>query len=265
MQFGGRDSANNPTKQTWQLSSGCWTQQNPSSSPSPRSRMVAAYDPASEAIVAFGGDTRLPGDASLAFQRDTWIWNGSEWSQAAVSGPSLPAPSIAYDPKSGHIILTGTNAVSDVVNETWSWTGSSWQQLHPASAPPARIQSTLAEDPAAGEVVLFGGRQTNAILADTWVWDGSSWLEKQVSGPSVRSDAAMAFDQQSGLIVLFGGNGSAGPLTDTWTWDGATWAALNPSHAGPVFPSAVETSTHVLLVNGAGDVATWTGQDWAFH
>jgi hypothetical protein len=263
--FGGRDSTNAPVAGTWQWLSGCWTKLSLTTNPSARSGMVATYDAAHQVVVAFGGDARLPEDASLTFQFDTWIWNGTTWAEASTSGPPLIVPSIAFDPKSAHVILTGANGRTDAVNETWSWTGSSWQQLHPATAPPARIQSSIAEDPSAGQVVLFGGRQTNAILGDTWTWDGSTWLEKQISGPSIRSDAAMAFDQQSGLIVLFGGDGNAGPLTDSWTWDGTTWASKNPSHAGPEFSSAVETPNHVLLVNGAGDTAMWTGLDWAIQ
>jgi len=224
--------------------------------------MVATYDPVHQNILAFGGDSRMPGEATLVYDSDTWAWDGLEWTESAVSGPSLIAPSIAFDPTSGKVILTGANGTTDSVNETWSWNGSSWQQLHPVASPPARIQSALAEDPSAGQLVLFGGLQTNGKLSDTWVWNGSTWIRKQVTGPTARSDAAMAFDQQSGVVVLFGGNGNAGPSPETWTWDGSSWTRMSPVHSGPAFASAVETSTHVLLANGIGDVAAWTGQEW---
>ena len=224
--------------------------------------MVATYDPARQVIVAFGGDSRLPGDASLAFDSDTWTWNGSNWAIASASGPPLIAPSIGYDSKSGHVILTGSNGLTDAVNETWSWTGTAWQQLHPSKSPPARIQSALAEDPATGQVVLFGGLQTNARLGDTWIWDGSTWLQKLVAGPSVRSRAAMAFDRQSGVVLLFGGQGYTGPNNDSWIWDGNQWTQVNPTHPAPSFAVAAEGPNHVMLANGAGDVALWIGQDW---
>lgn len=260
--FGGRNPSNDPVATTWQWSNGCWTQLSPTPSPSARSRMVATYDPTRQSIVAFGGDSRQAGDSALTFDSDTWTWNGSSWVLASSSGPSLIAPSIAFDPVSGHVILTGANGQTDAVNETWSWTGSSWQQLHPASSPPARIQSAIAENPTGDQLVLFGGLQTNSILGDTWIWDGTTWDQKSVGGPSPRADAAMAFDRQSGVVLLFGGQGGAGPKTDSWAWNGSQWSQLTPASAAPSFSAAVEGQSHVLLANGAGNLSMWTGQDW---
>ena len=260
--FGGRDAANKPVAATWQWSGGCWSQLSPSLSPPARSDMTAAYDPTHQVIVAFGGDPRLPGDGSLTFDSDTWLWNGSNWTEAAVAGPALIAPSIGFDPTSNRVILTGADGKTDAVNETWSWTGSSWQELHPTTAPPARIQAAMSEDPKVGQLVLFGGAQTNGRLNDTWIWDGSTWVPKTVTGPSPRSVAAMAFDRQSGFVLLVGGDSAAGPIKDLWLWDGSSWTAASPTHQALDFPIAVEGSSHVMLANGSGEVAMWTGQDW---
>lgn len=120
----------------------------------------------------------------------------------------------------------------------------------------------MAEDPRVGQVVLFGGLQTNGRLGDTWIWDGSTWLEKTVAGPSARAHAAMAFDRQSRSVLLLGGDGYAGPIKDSWTWDGTRWTPVSPTHQAIDFPVAVEGTSHVILANGTGDIAVWTGQDW---
>ena len=259
--FGGLDAQNNPSADTWAWSTGCWTKVNASSSPSPRDDMVAIYSSADRVVIGYGGAVGGAGQpAAVVF--DTWVWNGSNWSLRATSGPQLIAPSIVDDPKTGHVLLIGTDARTDNVEEVWSWSGASWGKLNPPSSPPARLLASIAPDPATGTVILFGGRQTNGSLGDTWVWDGTTWTRSLASGPSARFSAALAYDPVTKRVILAGGQGSTGLILETWAWDGSTWIQLHPKHPASS-DAAVASPDHIYLVDCFGNVTSWDGQDWA--
>src|SRR5262245_54635307 len=52
-----------------------WEQKAPPTSPSARDRLAMTWDGARGQVVLFGGDD---GSGSLA---DTWVWDGSTWTQ----------------------------------------------------------------------------------------------------------------------------------------------------------------------------------------
>src|SRR4029077_18344563 len=120
---GGLAGLNN---ETWLLRSGSWTQAGPQHFPLGRQNPGIAYDAARQQVVMFGGYTA----SSIQFgdSNDTWIWNGNDWSQVAMSSPmnSLPsvreAPAMAYYPDASLTILFGgysaNGAQTSVLNDT---------------------------------------------------------------------------------------------------------------------------------------------------
>jgi hypothetical protein len=202
-----------------------------------------AYDAATKQVVLFGGAS-----ASGTLLNDTWLWNGSGWSQFTPNPKISPTPpaeegaAMAYDANLRELILFGGETqVSDpptLSNQTWAWNGGAWYQLVSAQGgpPPARYGAILSgDDSGSGQFVLFGGTGvadggTAAVLGDTWTFDGTTWhAQSPPTSPPARTDAAATWDGARSEVVMFGGQGSQGSgnwLGDTWTWKGFTWSQV---------------------------------------
>ena len=149
-------------------------------SPPARYRGAMAYDTANSQVVLFGGNN----GSDL---NDTWVYNGSTWTQ-----------------------VIGTSGC------TTACTGG----------PSARDNLTMASDPAVGNVVLFSGNNGTSGTNETWVYNGTSWTQvidagcttACTSSPTARGSSAMAFDGATAQLVVFGGYGAAAAtgLNDTW-------------------------------------------------
>jgi hypothetical protein len=118
--FGGYGS--NPfLNDTWTWNGTTWTQLNPATSPPVRAGASMAYDPGTGQLVLFGGTN---GAANNAMLNDTWTWNGTNWTQQApvTSPPGRAYASMAYDPGTGQLVLTGAaNSNGNYLNDTWTW------------------------------------------------------------------------------------------------------------------------------------------------
>jgi hypothetical protein len=94
--------------------------------PTARQAMGMSWD--GTHIVLFGG-TENGGD----IKGDTWIWNGSTWTQVFPANPPCPRHShrMAYDSVRGEVVLFGgtgdATACTEgggVRNDTWIWNGT---------------------------------------------------------------------------------------------------------------------------------------------
>lgn len=263
---------------TWTWDGSSWTERHPSRSPSPRTRMAMAYDEAHQVVLLFGGTDRfltVPGSANRS---DTWIWDGSTWTQRQPGpAPSLAEAVMAFDPSSKRVVLFGSHAEGGAA-ETWTWDGSLWKQELPAHSPSGRLGASLAYDVASHRVLLFGGfNQAEGNLNDTWAWDGSSWIQEQPpNSPPPRQQAALARNAVG--LLLFGGTGVQGPtFGDTWLWNGVDWLQLHPctvpsprvgaSAANDGGTSVIVMFGGVAVPSGAlggysGETWLWDGSDW---
>jgi hypothetical protein len=186
-------SAGGPNYSTYGLSltaSGgpTWTALVPYGTASPSFRYGASlvYDPQTQTLVLFGGQT------PSGYLNDTWTYNGATgtWSEAtpATSPPARAYASMVYDAASGTVILFGGTNASGQLGDMWQWDGSTWTQItansDPAAAtlPPARSGAAMAEYTPSGSaepsIVLYGGtgavtasgsnQTTIGALDDTW-------------------------------------------------------------------------------------------------
>jgi hypothetical protein len=231
------------------------------------------FDAATGQVVLFGG---LSGGAVSG---DTWVWNGTDWTQQfpAHSPSARQLAPTAFDMATGQLVLFG--GVSDlsgtvVLGDTWVWNGTDWTQQSPAHTPPARDFASMAFDAATGQVVLFGGFSGSAVLGDTWVWNGTDWTQQSPAhSPPARDHASMAFDAATGQLVLFGGPTGSAVLGDTWVWNGTDWTQQFPAHSPSPRedpPMAFDAATGQLVLFGGLDAAghfpvdtwVWNGTDW---
>lgn len=251
---------------TWTWSDGCWSMAQPADAPSPRAYAVMAYDPTMKHVMLFGGQHEAAGAGPIAFN-DTWIWNGTSWTELPLTGPSLKGAVGAFDTAREELVVFGWSAL-DGSAQTWTLKGNRWIQAKPASSPPARGQPAIAYDPPSQLVILFGGFSEGlGLLNDTWSWDGTTWRNaKPAHSPSPRLGASLC--AAGSTDVLFGGDPDA---ADTWVWSGSDWAPVTTA----VTPSGRQNATCVSSPQGraiffAGvsttqllnDVWVWNSTAW---
>ena len=192
--FGGSGACGISCSDTWLFNGTTWTQAIdpsdthgcPSTCPDSPPALFwgsMAYDPGTKNIVLFGGEDSTAKDVA-----GTWTWNGSVWTDRGAdpsSKTSVPAglyeTAMAYDARSGNLVLFGGAGVGGYESTTSVWNGASWTQaIDPRDAdscpvtcpasPPGRVAGGLAYDPESGDVVLFGGQDGGGTRIDTWFW-----------------------------------------------------------------------------------------------
>ncbi len=237
--FGGalENNSNTPTLlgDTWAWDGSTWTQEFPKNSPPARYQHAMAYDSVHGQVVLFGG---LNGDLLNDALADTWLWDGTNWTEAspATSPPARSNHAMAYDSNHSEVVLFGGETNSGSSTDTWLWDGTNWTDAPPQAGPPARIGQTMAYDSAHDQVVMFGGigSTSSPTLGDIWTYGVGAI---QVAGPSV-NEVISAGD--------FGGFPSAAPgswveiygtdlASQTLGWTGADFNGNNaPTSLGGV-------------------------------
>ncbi len=107
--------------------------------------MAAASDGCSGSdthIVMFGGSGRS-GDLN-----DTWVWNGSEWREMVVTGPSARHGAVMTDAgcfgaTEVSLVLFGGEDTS-VLDDTWIWDGQAWEIVATDDSPSGRAGHVMA-------------------------------------------------------------------------------------------------------------------------
>ena len=234
--FGGTFSDFTPSNETWTWNGSTWTKQTPANSPPARVGFAMAYDATRGQVVIFGGVgvRGAPGADANGFFTDTWVWDGTDWTQKANGpGPLLHVPMV-YDAARQEVVLYGGSVGSpNPLGDTWVWNGTTWTQKFPATSPGPRASHRLAYDAGRGRVVMFGGSGSgDQPIADTWEWDGTTWTQKfPVTSPSGRNASSLAYDAGRQRVVLFSGTlGTSIPVDNaTWEWDGTNWTPASPA------------------------------------
>ena len=216
--FGGQDSTG-PLNETWVWNGTTWTQLHPATSPPARLWHGMAFDSVHGKVVMFGGTAS---DAQpFSYLSDTWLWDGTNWTQAypPVSPSGRQAPAMAFDSVHGQVVLFGGADASGPQGDTWVWDGSFWNAQE-VMQPPARRCASMSFDPLHTQVVMFGGDDGTTEKNDTWTWGASGWTQQNPAhSPSARSGQGQAWDSVRNLTVMFGGD----QASDTWLWNGSDW------------------------------------------
>lgn len=203
-----------PFPETWVYSGGVWTKRNPSTSPPPRTAPAAMADPARSQILMWGGSNKTPPsganttetmetvDSMLA---DTWLWNGSNWSQItpthspdrrlqAFGGDGYQnTPPQLFGGQSASAVDANDDGQLDLLLGTWDdlwiWTGSDWQQqltnsdIRDRQGSAGRSEHVIAYDTLRKQAVIFGGYSfTTEESTATWTWQppfGNPMLPRQ--------------------------------------------------------------------------------------
>ena len=231
--FGGTST---PLNDTWVWDGVNWTQKSPKSSPAARRDAVMAYDGAHGQVVLFGGFSVNPSTFASTTFGDTWIWDGTNWTQQSpMSSPSARSASgMAYDAAHGEIVLVGgADAATNVQNDTWVWNGSNWAKQTPQTNPPLVGSFGIAYDSVHSQTLIFGGldstgNDTNGLWALSLGGVLRPVINNVVSASGFGGfSAASAGD----WVEIYGANFAASPQT----WAGSDFNGNNaPTSLGGV-------------------------------
>ena len=149
---------------TWIWNGATWSTANTLPVPPARNCDSMAWDSWHNGIVMAGGLVTglLPG----GFLEDTWIWNGTNWTELFPSSvPPMYLAPFVFD------AALGTSVLIDPPG-TWTWNGTTWVLL--PSTTPSLSYPNMAYDSVHAQIVLFGGYAQNAqgssILSNqTWI------------------------------------------------------------------------------------------------
>jgi len=207
---------------------------------------------AGDQIVLFGG---VLGGTEYA---DTWIWDGTTWSERHPTMAPAARSDAAITSIGGRAVLYGGGSKAGDYADFWAWDGAGWTALPSSSPSPSSSSNFPSARAGAGmatlgsKVVLFGGIE-GVFFNDTWEWDGTSWaLRLPGMTPPARESFAMA--TLPDRVVVFGGWVGV-DADDTWEWDGTAWRQRTPMVRPPRRSNHAMAAlgTDVIMFGGYGD------------
>jgi hypothetical protein len=106
---------------TWVWDGTNWTLKSPSTSPPARDSQAMAYDALHGQVVLFGGYNGNSGP----YLGDTWVWDGTNWTQkpSSTSPPPRSGHAMAYDTAHAQVVLFGGGFGVGLFSDTWVWQG----------------------------------------------------------------------------------------------------------------------------------------------
>ncbi len=277
VRYGGQTTAGVQTFQTWVYRSDNWLGWQISGSPvAPPARAFCAmaFDDTRNEVVLFGG---LAGTTRM---NDTWVWNGSTWTQKSPANtpPERSHTAMAWDATREQVVLFAGRGVSGALQDTWVWDGTDWTQKTPVTVPPARVNHAMAPYPPLSKVAMACGNSVDAINSgtargDLWMWSGEDWSSIGNLFP-LSEAASLVFDPVNSVLLHHAGAVRTGTTTTALSaltsWSHASPVATLPALSvryqhGAVWHDALKR----MIVNGGrttsadiADTYAWSGGDW---
>lgn len=165
--FGGDTGGATPTLlgDTWEWDpvTNAWTQLAPANSPSARRFAAMAHDPASGAMLLFGGETAITTPAT-APSNETWILLGGTWAQLtpATTPPARRLHSLASRYDFGDVFLCCGDDASQTPQvrhlDAWHFTGGNWVAYSTTTFPHGTTANQAIYDPLRKRIVVQGGQ-----------------------------------------------------------------------------------------------------------
>jgi hypothetical protein len=273
------------SSQTWAYSRTGWQLLHPPASPPARQGASMAYDPELHALVMFGGISYTIGDEAKPLSNgglntnirflDTWLWDGTTWSEVAngIDGYTSPETAnledgvmetdLAYDSSNHQLVLDYicTNDCESHHSRTWQFlsTSHTWERISTPAAMPwnqaGESDNTppglTSEWPTCNPSQNFGpSRVVAATPAGPLLYVGQGAVN---GSPDQVSDTDGPINHQ---------------LPETWTLSNDVWHALStarlPNNANQLsFPAmAADVQNHMVLFAEYGQTWVWSGSAW---
>ena len=241
-----------------------WIQLQPQGTlPQARWLSAAAYNPATNRMIVYGGDYA---DGSCRLN-DLWVLthaNGlggtPSWVQlfAPTPGP-VGCTSAGYDAVNNRLMIFVTSSSGTQHHESWilmnadGTTGQpAWLQLSPPSMPaPVRIYESGTYDSVSNKFVMFGGEDVNTglTLNDVWVLENANgiggtpvWVKRALGSPLAgRRWPTIALDSANNRLTVFAGQKIPTQPANNETWI-LNWAGDRPATVTFVNPTSPVTT-----------------------
>lgn len=151
--FNGSDEI--AVRDTWEWNGTVWSRRA-TTGPSARLGQAMTFDSDRGLTLLFGGKQCT--SSCCTVRSDTWVWDGFDWVQRPVAGPSARFGSaMTYDTVGGLPLLFGGQDMTGVLfADLWQWDGTAWTQRADVG-PRARSGHAMIYDVAERATVLFGG------------------------------------------------------------------------------------------------------------
>ncbi|MCI4358651.1 MAG: kelch motif-containing protein [Thermoplasmata archaeon] len=242
---------------TWEYSSGNWTQVSTTVTPPPSGAM--AYDANLSSVVYYGG-VGLLGICTAS----TYEFRGGAWTDVSSSISGSPGPialeSMTYDPQYGGVVayggvcglgIAGVSLTLSSSNSTWALSAGSWARVAARSAPAPSYGGDLAYDPSSAGLLLFGGVEPTLIGVGkvTQQLSGGTFLCAQYAwarlGPNLTSSASLA---ETGMNVTLHVANAVVSGNATYSYSGFPGVCANAS--GPTVQCrASQTGNFTMRMN----------------
>jgi hypothetical protein len=203
--------------ETWEFSSGNWSQAAPANTPGGLWKHAMCFDSARNVTVLFGGAT----SGLLGSINQTWEYDGTTWTQITPAGTPGPRENatMCFDAVLGQsLMFGGSDPFSGANNELWAYNGSTWLQIPVSGAwPSARAGMEMVYDPARAVCIMSGGIDNIGNgLNDTWEFSGLTitWTQVPTIGASGHN-FGMTFNTVLRRALRYGGFGNSG---ETWSY-----------------------------------------------
>jgi len=220
------------------------------SNPGGRAGHSAVYDPTSNRLIVFGGNTAYTQQFEL---NDLWFLNEANstsgtqsWTPVIIDPSVAPPPrqmhTAVYNPTSNIMIVFGGAGgyANPVYNDVWALANANgnggvptWTQLSPTGTPPAaRFGHTAVYNATSDTMVVFGGVSGEGVFFnDTWKLINASgasgtpqWIQLNPSGSiTARYAHSAVYNATNDEMVVYGGeDSSSNILQDIATLTNAT-------------------------------------------
>lgn len=225
--FGGIGIDGTPLNDVWLWDGTLWTEQHPASFPAPIGGASMACDIGRQQVILFGGLTGFDGvngsNRVGTFSDQTWIWNGTTWTEQTISNPP-PARiggQMVYDETRQQMLLFGGNGPAGYLNDMWLWQGNGWEKLSPGTLPSTQTRTYATFHAQLQQVLLLTevteeANQSQRVY-QSWSWDGTSWSQNTVNEVLPGSIEGFAYDGMRDTIVAYVVTGGKAPLADKST------------------------------------------------
>lgn len=201
-------------------------------------------------------------------QGNTFVFDGTVWSQVITAAKPLPAGSsvlydftLATDSVRKRVVLFGgykfVGGLGVYVGDTWEFDGTNWAMRTPTTSPPPRASTAMAFDARRNVTVLYGGGSSttggaSVTYGDVWEWDGADWVQRTFASPAPpgTSGHKLVYDPAAQAVLLWGVAPGRG-----WLWNGSAWSeAIATPHLPYYFGMALaydSTRNTLVATNGA--------------
>lgn len=214
--FGGINASDYTFNDTWEYNGTDWYQVNTAHTPPAVYLMGLSYDSSRNVTVMFGG-LNFGGPI---FYNNTWEYNGVDWTNVTVPGPSVRATLMTFDANRNVTVLYGGTDNTQWFQDTWEYDGTAWTNKNLYGFP--RAAAYLAYDSARKSVIMVEGLNNTGgtfyDYNDSWEYFGNDWVHIDVSLAPIPRLGGAAYDSKRDKIVLFGGSTDAATTfyNDTW-------------------------------------------------